>query len=869
MLTSKTADPFNQKFYGFYRGIVIQNNDPNRRGRVKLFTKELAVPIIQSLYFGKKTQKDKKQIKELVAKFAGINIETCLSPEFIEKIQEVAIWAEQASPLIGGGSSGLFNAQQNIASVSHGNKNKKRFDPVNTPILNSENNIDPLTGVSSTLSASASANSNSFTKDNTDVNGAKKWEANPVIGGHESYEKDNTNNPNAFNNSISPVAYTNQSSGLFGVPNVGAHVWFFFEGGNIQYPVYFAFNYNDKDWNGSYDVNENNPGKSFPDHSENISLSAVGSNQKEFILRNKTVWKSKGGSVEILDDDLTESLRLNHYSGSCIHLTNYNNVDFSNTNKTTIVNEHSWTTVKGTNNLNVQKDNDTMVDGNNYTKIGKPNLLQQFVNWVQVYSPFALMLSQFNVLRAATTNSKVFGVLNIDSTQSGTFAKNPAYYDYNPSNVSQITSSDAEGIKAINNEITLPFNQTPALIVSATTDAITHYDAANNYQLTRTTGAETPTLPDVANEDSPSSKYGEWDKNTTKQQAGDELKQLADKLSQIEKEMGVGGNEIVQILKDKIEIVGAVTNNLPAVRIDDVGDISVTGVSINDESVCPIYKEHLYYEPTGMGAPFPGGNTTIISQNSYNIIAGAGGVQIKTPGITQIGGSVINIAGQAEVTVNSKGNVRIFSNGKTQIGSKDPSMKDSLVTLEHPIQVAVDSSLGVVKNIIVGGSTYTEGETYVQHVTAPCEIQETEKSVAYGETISRSPIGYFIDATTGDPMAVYGLASVAHIADITAATLTEIDATVLQQYLQEIDDYTQACIELEDADETKGLAIIAAAGTKQFSTYAHSHSFKNLPLTLMAGNTDVRQTVIDAELTDGKRGVASPQTHGYKAIASS
>ena len=827
MLTSKTADPFKEKFYGFYRGIVIQNNDPNRRGRVKLFTKELAVPIIQSLYFGKNTQKDKKQIKELVAKFAGINIETCLSPEFIEKIQEVAIWAEQASPLIGGGSSGLFNAQQNIASVSHGNKNKKRFDPVNTPILNSENNIDPLTGVSSTLSASASANSNSFTKDNTDVNGAKKWEANPVIGGHESYEKDNTNNPNAFNNSISPVAYTNQSSGLFGVPNVGAHVWFFFEGGNIQYPVYFAFNYNDKDWNGSYDVNENNPGKSFPDHSENISLSAVGSNQKEFILRNKTVWKSKGGSVEILDDDLTESLRLNHYSGSCIHLTNYNNVDFSNTNKTTIVNEHSWTTVKGTNNLNVQKDNDTMVDGNNYTKIGKPNLLQQFVNWVQVYSPFALMLSQFNVLRAATTNSKVFGVLNIDSTQSGTFAKNPAYYDYNPSNVSQITSSDAEGIKAINNEITLPFIQTPALIVSATTDAITHYDATNNYQLTRTTGA--------------------------------------DKLSQIEKEMGVGGNEIVQILKDKIEIVGAVTNNLPAVRIDDVGDISVTGVSINDESVCPIYKEHLYYEPTGMGAPFPGGNTTIISQNSYNIIAGAGGVQIKTPGITQIGGSVINIAGQAEVTVNSKGNVRIFSNGKTQIGSKDPSMKDSLVTLEHPIQVAVDSSLGVVKNIIVGGSTYTEGETYVQHVTAPCEIQETEKSVAYGETISRSPIGYLIAGNTA--YTIYGLASKTHIAEITAAQLTETDPTVLQQYAEELANYALAEAELQGTNE--GAGIIAAAGTKQFSTYAHSHSFKNLPLTLMAGNTDVRQTANGAGLTTGARGVASQQTHGYKEITSS
>lgn len=865
MAKTNNINPLNEKLYGFYRGIVIQNNDPNRRGRVKIFSKELAATIIQALYFGKNKKEGDKLVTELQGKFMGANIDTCLTPEFVTFAKQIAIWAEQASPLIGGGSSGFFDGQTNTASVSHANRNNERFKPVEKQISNSEeSDIDPLTGVASTLSASSSAaTSNSFTKDNTGVNKAKKFEADPAIGGHESYSKDCINNPNPFNNSIAPISYTNQASGLFGVPTVGAHVWFFFDGGNIQHPVYFAFNYNDKDWNGSYHVNEDNPGKDYPDHSENVSLSAVGSNQKETILRNKTVWKSKGGSVEIVDDDLTEAIRLNHYSGSCLHLTNHNNLDFSNTNKTTLVNQHNWTTVKGTNNLNVQKDNDTMIDGNNYKKVGKTNLVTQFVNWVNTYAPIALILSQFSTLRAKKHDSKVFGVLNVDATQSGSPAKNPAYYDFQPEELSSVSKlqTTVEAIKAVNNAITLPFNATPALITSATTNATTHYESAN-LGLTSTMSAETPEVPEEVNTDSTSSKNGNWSKNTSKETAGDKLKQISKQLSQIEKEMGTGGTEIVQTLKDKIEIIGAATNNFPAVRIDDVGDISMCGMSVGADSGYPAYKAHPYYEPTGMGAPFPGGNSTLIVQNSYNIIAGAGGVQIKTSGITQIGGSAVNIAGDVEVSVNSKGNVRIFANGKTQIGSKDPSMKDSLVTLEHPIQVAVDSSLGVSKNIIVGGSSYTEGETYVQHVTAPCEIQETEKSVAYGETISGTIIGYTSDGS-GGYQEIYGLASAEHIAEITAAMITETDTTVLQQYITEIAAYVAAIAELESANST------ILAGSKQFSTYAHSHSFKNLPLTLVAGNTDVRQTVQSASITDGSRGIASPQKHGYKEITSS
>ena len=161
MAKSNNINPLNEKLYGFYRGIVIQNNDPNRRGRVKIFSKELAATIIQALYFGKNKKEGDKLITELQGKFMGANIDTCLTPEFVTFAQQIAIWAEQASPLIGGGSSGFIDRQTNTASVSHANKNNERFKPVEKQQTNSESNdIDPLTGVSSTLAASASATSN-------------------------------------------------------------------------------------------------------------------------------------------------------------------------------------------------------------------------------------------------------------------------------------------------------------------------------------------------------------------------------------------------------------------------------------------------------------------------------------------------------------------------------------------------------------------------------------------------------------------------------------------------------------------------------------------------------------------------------------
>ena len=43
-------------------------------------------------------------------------------------------------------------------------------------------------------------------------------------------------------------------------------------------------------------------------------------------------------------------------------------------------------------------------------------------------------------------------------------------------------------------------------------------------------------------------------------------------------------------------------------------------------------------------------------------------------------------------------------------------------------QVVIDDNLGISKNVIIGGGTYTNGEVYLQHVTAPVEFQVTEST---------------------------------------------------------------------------------------------------------------------------------------------
>jgi hypothetical protein len=124
----------------------------------------------------------------------------------------------------------------------------------------------------------------------------------------------------------------------------------------------------------------------------------------------------------------------------------------------------------------------------------------------------------------------------------------------------------------------------------------------------------------------------------------------------------------------------------------------------------------------------------------------------------------------------------------------------------------------VSQNVIIGGSTHIDGELFVNHVTAPAEVQETEQVDLYGETVTGVIIGYATGTDSGGDshtLTVYGLAGGATQGSITG-------------------------------------------GTNQLRNYHHSHQFKNLPLHLVNSSQDVRK--LSQRIENPERdGAAAPE----------
>ena len=134
-------------------------------------------------------------------------------------------------------------------------------------------------------------------------------------------------------------------------------------------------------------------------------------------------------------------------------------------------------------------------------------------------------------------------------------------------------------------------------------------------------------------------------------------------------------------------------------------------------------------------------------------------------------------------------------------------------------QILIENSLGVNRNVIIGGGLHVEGETYVQHVTAPVEYQKTLPTTAFGALVS-------------------GVSYTATFAGTINGNAGVWDGTVTIQSSQP--------------------DIVAG--------FPHSHVFPNLPLTLLPSNTDVRTAA--SELNSGEtRSEADPQHNAGKNLA--
>jgi hypothetical protein len=271
------------------------------------------------------------------------------------------------------------------------------------------------------------------------------------------------------------------------------------------------------------------------------------------------------------------------------------------------------------------------------------------------------------------------------------------------------------------------------------------------------------------------------------------------------KQFGLGGSEIVNITKHKIENIGLIYNDFPSTRIDEVGKIDNHEVKVFAKGVAVTKKESALIEYVHVD-DFPGGDLTQNISNKWNVLVGSGGVSLKSTGGVDIGGTITNIAGQQ---------INVASEYETNISSKRVTIAAEMLTLRNKNnrQVLVDGNLGVNQNIVVGGSMHVEGELSVHHITAPVEIQETERVTLYGKAVGAPKIGEVI-ITSGSSAGTY---------DVTGTNAAE----------------------------------------NSLQMYPHTHPFKNVPLKLMKDKDEVRK--VGAKQTDLQgRSSAIPVIHEQK-----
>jgi len=211
-----------KKYYGNYLGIVIQNNDPLARGRVKIFVPHISPTVYKNW---NEIPEDKK------FKFLGANINSDLN-NIYEDLKKILPWSICASPITGEMSTGRLNTKPNYASTSDSSYSEKG-------------------GFEKTEFEKIDFNDKTSGKQNIDGIGEKegnvyekyRFKVNDAFNSAEN----NINNVNLNSFDYTPSVYSNKTKGSFAIPSVGAHVWVFFHDGDPLFPVYFAASYGQDD----------------------------------------------------------------------------------------------------------------------------------------------------------------------------------------------------------------------------------------------------------------------------------------------------------------------------------------------------------------------------------------------------------------------------------------------------------------------------------------------------------------------------------------------------------------------------------------------------------------------------------------------
>lgn len=221
------------------------------------------------------------------------------------------------------------------------------------------------------------------------------------------------------------------------------------------------------------------------------------------------------------------------------------------------------------------------------------------------------------------------------------------------------------------------------------------------------------------------------------------IKSLVEDLFDIESEMPQGGSKLITYTNDLHLTVGATSvgsDVAPPIRTINCYKPQLTDITIDEEGTKPKVTFTPYVERINNSA-IPFGTYSIVANNKYVLMVGAGGVTLSTEGNIDIrGAGIVDISSTSEMHLYAhNGDISISGNHNLCIRSDTVRIE----TKDINKKVIINSGLGVARNLVVHGSAYIEGELYVQHITGPQEIHNTgDSGFTKGQLAADTEIGY-------------------------------------------------------------------------------------------------------------------------------
>lgn len=864
--------------------MVVGNADPDRAGQVLVY-----IPALDGTPFLEEIRKNESTVK----KFINLSKRDDLKDKY-DIILNKSRWAYVNMPVISTGSPTIFNAKTKEITTSDAETRDMTtgFNTAEMPGSRYEKPQNRLQGGHAPVNTKRDLESTGNGGINTDPDNDKYY----------------------------PELYSNGPKGWFSVPAIGSTVRIIFPDESTAHPIVIGYVHEYSAFRKIFKADRAGArGYHYPSGYENFDDADI-----DELYRNSTILTTGAGALTFCDTDKFKRINLSHYNGSFLEYKNNGFQSLVKGKSSTLITGDSFETVDGNLNLRVRKDYNTVIDQSYDIKIGsrKYDLYQEAAD---ALVERAALLANFEIQRTDGLEDERYDIL--------TGQHKPLSSDRNKTSNRNIYSSSTNAVKKIN-KIKSVRTLTPKEIERNTNPAhafhSSSYQNLISYNLKKTRGTfigqseakregrevYTKAVFDSWENTKSLESYktyatlGEWDTRddpkkslstaggnysetpfTTKDNQKKVEKYINKKLNEILKQDTTGGDFRQEITRDFDIHVGATNNLYPAVRVDPIGGLVMAGISQGDTGPSNMYKPVPLVESTGIGDNFPCGNFTIHCGNKFNLNSNSGGITMKTSGIAEIAGVSTIISGKHLLQLTTAGNLSLEAGSALTISADILSLRQS-----KNKQLSLGGSVGVENNITVGGSAIINGEAYLQHVTAPAEIQTTDQvyqlrgrsrreSTSFSEPVASIPEGRIvvkltkqlcyeicrwggvrIQDTDGD--ANYEFIGKEPSRDIWLPAWNNVGVKYgippEYEYDAKLDEWVEkpntgfGSNRNESSETGADNNDVPLIGTNRITSHEmeiHAHQFKNIPLSLRATPEDVIKEARDVEAYANVRGI--------------